>query len=227
MGDLVLFFDLDDTLYPERQFAISGFAAAARWAQANLGIDGLADQLLQLLDQGHLGNVFAIALARRRPDHRPEDLAGLVEAYRNHDPVLEPFADASWALSHFAAQGKLGLITDGTHRVQARKVAALGIGGHFAAIVYTDALGGRRFAKPHPEAYCRIEQALGTRGDTFVYVADNPAKDFVVPNARGWISVMVSRPGHRRIHAGAVAAAGGAPRHEISSLRELPAVLEL
>jgi putative hydrolase of the HAD superfamily len=223
----VLVFDLDDTLYPERQFAVSGFEAAARWAQANLGIDGLADQLLQLLDQGHLGNAFTIALARRRPDHRPEDLAGLIEAYRNHDPVLELFADASWALSHFAAQGELGLITDGTHRVQARKVAALRIGGHFAAIVYTDALGGRRFAKPHPEAYCRIEQALGRGGDTFVYVADNPAKDFVVPNARGWISVMVARPGHRRIHAGAVAAAGGAPRHVISSLRELPAVLGL
>ena len=167
-----LVFDLDDTLYPERQFAISGFAAAARWAQANLGIDGLADQLLQLLDQGHLGNVFTIALARRLPVHRPEDLAGLIDAYRTHDPILELFADASWALSHFAAQGKLGLITDGTHRVQARKVAALGIGGHFAAIVYTDALGGRRFAKPHPEAYCRVEQALGRGGDTFVYVAD-------------------------------------------------------
>jgi len=38
---------------------------------------------------------------------------------------------------------------------------------------------------------------------------------------------MVARPGHRRIHAGAAAAAGGAPRHEISSLRELPAVLGL
>jgi putative hydrolase of the HAD superfamily len=227
MGDLVLVFDLDDTLYPERQFAISGFEAAAHWARANLGIDGLAGQLLALLDQGHLGNVFTIALARRLPDHRPEDLAGLIEAYRTHDPVLELFADANWALPHFAARGRLGLITDGTHSVQARKVAALGIGGHFQAIVYTDALGGRRFAKPHPEAYCRIERALGTRGDTFVYVADNPAKDFVVPNARGWISIMVSRPGHRRIHAGAPTAVGGAPRHAIASLAELPAVLGL
>jgi hypothetical protein len=28
MSGLVLVFDLDDTLYPERQFALSGFAAA-------------------------------------------------------------------------------------------------------------------------------------------------------------------------------------------------------
>ena len=32
MSGLVLAFDLDDTLYPERQFALSGFKAAERWA---------------------------------------------------------------------------------------------------------------------------------------------------------------------------------------------------
>ena len=37
-----LILDLDDTLYPERQFALSGFAAAERWAAAELAIDGLA-----------------------------------------------------------------------------------------------------------------------------------------------------------------------------------------
>ena len=30
MSGLVLVFDLDDTLYPERQFALSGFEAAGR-----------------------------------------------------------------------------------------------------------------------------------------------------------------------------------------------------
>jgi hypothetical protein len=34
MSDLVLVFDLDDTLYPEREFALSGFRAAGRWAAA-------------------------------------------------------------------------------------------------------------------------------------------------------------------------------------------------
>jgi len=38
MSGLVLVFDLDDTLYPERQFALSGFTAAGRWAEAELGI---------------------------------------------------------------------------------------------------------------------------------------------------------------------------------------------
>ena len=122
MSGLVLVFDLDDTLYPERQFALSGFEAAGRWAAAELGIEGLAADMTRLLDDGHLGQLFRMALAEKMPEHRPEHLAGLLEAYRDHEPELALFDDAGWALAHFAGQAKLGLITDGTHRVQAKKV---------------------------------------------------------------------------------------------------------
>lgn len=227
MSGLVLVFDLDDTLYPERQFALSGFKAAERWAAAELGIDGLAADMTRLLDDGHLGQLFRMALAAKLPEHQPEHLAGLLEAYRDHEPELALFDDAGWALAHFAGQAKLGLITDGTHRVQAKKVAALGIAQRFQEIVYTHALGGREFSKPHPQSYHVIEQALGADADRLVYIGDNPAKDFVVPNARGWTSIMVDRPEHRRIHHAAQVAAGGAPQHTIASLAELPAVLGL
>ena len=68
-----------------------------------------------------------------------------------------------------------------------------------------------------------MEAALAGDGGPFVYVGDNPAKDFVTPNARGWISVQVHRP--QRIHARAQTAPGGAPQHELASLDELPALL--
>src|SRR5262249_30491730 len=224
MSDLVLVFDLDDTLYPERQFALSGFAAAGRWAETELGVAGLALDMTRLLDEGHLGELFRIALAGRLPDHTPEQLAGLVAAYRDHDPQLTLFEDAAWALAHLAPQARLGLITDGTEHVQARKVSSLGIAARFGTIVYTHALGGRQFSKPHPRSYEMVEAALGGSGDRLVYIGDNPAKDFVVPNQRGWISVMVERPQHRRIHAQAKIAPGGAPQHTIASLTELPAL---
>jgi putative hydrolase of the HAD superfamily len=225
MSGLVLVFDLDDTLYPERQFALSGFAAAGRWAETELGVAGLAADMTRLLDGGHLGELFRIALAERLPGHQPEHLTGLLEAYRNHEPELALFDDAGWALAHFAGQAKLGLITDGTHHVQAKKVAALGIAHHFQEIVYTHALGGRAFSKPHPMSYEIVEQALATKGSRLVYVGDNPSKDFIVPNARGWTSVMVERPQSRRIHAGAPVAAGGTPQHTIASLTELQDLL--
>jgi len=227
MLNLILVFDLDDTLYPERQFALSGFAAAERWAQASLGLTGLAADMTRLLDQGHLGQLFRLALSQHMPDHEPQHLTDLVAAYRNHRPTLTLFEDAAWALAHFGRQLKLGLITDGTHSVQRGKVEALGIASHFREIVYPDALGGRAFAKPHQQSYQRMEAALGSSKDRFVYVGDNPAKDFVAPNARGWITVMIDRPGVQKIHAAAKPAEGGGAQHTIASLTQLPTVLKL
>jgi putative hydrolase of the HAD superfamily len=223
---VILVFDLDDTLYPERQFALSGFAAADRWAQTALGVTGLAADLTRLLDQGHLGQVFRLALAERVPNHRPEHVDGLIGAYRSHVPRLTLFEDAAWALSHFGGHTKLGLITDGSHGVQQSKVEALGVATHFHHIVYTGSLG-RAFFKPHRQGYELIAAALGSGKERFVYVGDNPAKDFVAPNALGWVSVMVDRPGVKRIHAAATAAPDGAPQHTVRSLTELPAVLKL
>ena len=65
----------------------------------------------------------------------------------------------------------------------------------------------------------RMEEALGADGHQLVYVGDNPAKDFVAPNQRGWMSVQVVRPDG--IHDHTRVADGGAPQHRIDSLTEL------
>jgi len=227
---LRIVFDLDDTLYPERDFARSGFAAAGRWAAEKHGVVAdLGHTMLELLDSGHRGNLFGIALKAHRPDISAEEIAEMHEVYRSHEPSgLNLFADGAWALDHYAGQspggGDIGLITDGHLVMQSGKVRGLGIAHRFREIVYTDTLApGRAMAKPHPRAFERMQQALGATGDRFVYIGDNPAKDFVSPNAMGWISVWVDRPGG--IHHGAKVAEGGAPQVTIKSLRELPAVL--
>ena len=66
---------------------------------------------------------------------------------------------------------------------------------------------------------------LGRSGDRFVYVGDNPAKDFVAPNAMGWTTIMIRRPGARLIHANAETAAGGAAQHVVASLEDLDRVI--
>ena len=224
MPRLRVVFDLDDTLYPERDYAISGFRAAGRWAEATLGILGLDEDMTRLLDEGHLGALFAMALAARLPDHTDEHLDGLRRAYRHNEPEISLFEDAHGALDRFAAAGPIGLITDGTLVMQQSKVRALALAPRFREIVYTDALGpDRAYFKPHPRAYERMEEALGGPGDRFVYVGDNPSKDFVAPNARGWTTVWIDRPG--RIHAAAKVAAGGEPHHKIASLDELAGLL--
>ncbi len=213
-----LVFDLDDTLHSERLYAISGFNAAAAWAEGALGVAGLAEEMTVLLDQGHLGTVFEQALKKRKPDFSIADLNQLRKAYRDHDPAISVYDDVMPVLQ--AVTTPMGMITDGSLEMQTRKVAALGLQQRFAEIIYTGALGsGRAFFKPHPRAFEMIEAQLGGDGIRMVYVGDNPAKDFVVPNARGWLSVMIERP--HRIHAAAIPADGGLPHVTIRSLAEL------
>lgn len=224
MSKIHVIFDLDDTLYPEREHAHSGFRAAGRHAKARWGVDGLAEEMIRRLDEGHLGQVFPMSVAALVPDHSDDHVGEVRAAYRDHEPEISLFEDGRWALEHYGAQTTLGLITDGHAAVQARKITALDIGHHFAATVLTGELGpDRAFHKPHPRAYEMVEQQIGSPGDRYVYIGDNPAKDFVVPNARGWTSIQVMRA--RSIHDQHAEVAGGAPQHRIDSLHDLPKIL--
>jgi putative hydrolase of the HAD superfamily len=225
MDPLRIVFDLDDTLYPERQFALCGFHAAARWAETELGLKDLDADMIRLLDAGHLGKLFGMVLEARMPGRvTREHQQALMTAYRNAEAELQLFDDARWALAHYEGQGPLGLITDGTHAMQLKKVRALALEPRFREIIYTGALGAdRAFHKPHPKSFVMMEEALATPGCRFVYVGDNPAKDFIAPNARGWITVQVVRDGG--IHDATRTIDGGAAQHKIGSLSELPQVL--
>ena len=224
MSRLHVIFDLDDTLYPERQFAISGFRAAGAWAKAELGVDGLAEEMTGLLEAGMLGRIFSTVLERHAPNHTPEHVKALHAAYRTAEPELELFADGRRALDHFGRLGPLGLITDGTLAMQAKKVKALGIAPRFAEIVYTDALGPERaYFKPHAKPFEVMASALGQPGDRFAYIGDNPVKDFVAPNAMGWTTVQIVRDGG--IHDQTRVVPGGTPQHRIATLDALADIL--
>ncbi len=224
MPPLHVAFDLDDTLYPERQFAVSGFRSAARWAEAEFGVKGLDEIMIDMLDRGMLGKIFPTVLAKHAPHHTPEHVKQFHAAYRACVPELELFPDGRDALDHFGARGPIGLITDGTHMMQLRKVTALGIAPRFKKIVFTDELGpDRAYFKPHAKPFEVMAAALGKPEDRFVYIGDNPMKDFVAPNAMGWTTVQVVRPGG--IHDSSKVAPGGEPQHRITTLADLPKLL--
>ena len=225
MSKVHVIFDLDDTLYPEREHAHSGFRAAGHHAKVNWGVDGLAEEMIRRLDEGHLGQVFPMSVAALVPDHTEAHVGEVRAAYRDHAPEIALFDDGRWALEHYGSQAALGLITDGNAAVQARKIEALAIAHHFDAMVLTGELGpDRAFHKPHPRAYEIIEGKMGAGGDHFIYVGDNPSKDFVTPNARGWTSIQVMR--ERTIHDQSAVVDGGKPQHIIHSLHELPQILK-
>jgi len=188
-------FDLDDTLYPERDYVLSGFKAVAGWAELNLGIPSACGlrELTSLFEEGVRGDTFNLWLARRglAPAAIVPDL---LRVYREHEPELSAFAEVESVMSGLGGRYRLGLVSDGYLGVQQRKWKALGLEGYFDAVVFSDELG-REHWKPSPRPFEAVLERLGAEACAAVYVADNPAKDFYGARALGMFTVRVRRPG--------------------------------
>jgi putative hydrolase of the HAD superfamily len=85
------------------------------------------------------------------------------------------------------------LLTDGSPKSQWAKIEALGIKDIFESVVVTGEWGSE-FSKPHVRGYRHLEAEFGPHETRFLYVADNPAKDFFAPRDLGWSAIRVKRP---------------------------------
>jgi putative hydrolase of the HAD superfamily len=217
MNPITVVFDLDDTLYPEHDYVRSGLAAAGQHAADQWGLTDFTATCLTLFSAGQRGDIFDQALAQHRVKADPALILALVAAYRAHVPQLRLHADANAVLHRLAGRTPLGLITDGPAAVQEAKITALGLASRLDAVICTDKLGGRTFWKPHPAAFEQMMRDLPAR--TYVYIADNPAKDFVAPNGLGWHTIQIVRAGGE--YGDRPAAVGGEPQAIIHSLNAL------
>jgi putative hydrolase of the HAD superfamily len=169
-----LVFDLDDTLYRERRFALSGYRAVARKVERDFDADGrLAFRTM------------ALALRRGRRDHAFQELAAAfamdvacvpawIECYRTHEPSLRLSTAARRALLGLRGRWQVGILTNGLPRVQAAKVSALGLEGLVDAVVYAEEHGG---GKPNPGAFLEVLARLGASPSRAVFAGDDPERD--------------------------------------------------
>jgi putative hydrolase of the HAD superfamily len=210
-------FDIDDTLYLERDYVLSGFRAVGHWAENALGIIGFADQAIALFREGVRGNTFDIALQRTGYPASPEIVGEMIRQYREHIPTIHLEPDAAALLAHLQNGTRIGVITDGPEDSQRRKARALNLHSIASPVIFTDAWG-IQFRKPHSRAFEEIQETWRLRGEELIYVADNPLKDFRAPSALGWQTARIVRPDSQ--HAG-VPVVQSEITAEISSLDEL------
>jgi putative hydrolase of the HAD superfamily len=190
-------FDLDDTLYLERDYIISGFIAVSRYIDDNTGIDQdeVFDYLWQAHSKGVRGNTFNGLLEDYQNLADRFEVQELVDVYRNHEPEITLLPDATRLLITLRKEGYyLGVISDGFLLGQQLKVKALKLETLVDTIVLTDRWG-REFWKPHLRAFEKCAQDLALSHSELCYVADNPVKDFIAPNQLGWLTIKINLPG--------------------------------
>jgi len=208
-------FDIDDTLYLERDYVRSGFTAVG----AYLGIGDFAAVAWQLFLDGGRHDTFNRTLEILGMPAGRIAVPDLVSVYRSHAPDIVLLPDAQLTLAAVTAGGAAcAVITDGPEASQRAKADALRLADYSSELVFTAALG-EGFGKPHPLGFERAMQ--GNRRDHHVYVADNPHKDFIAPRSLGWATVRIRRPGG--LHHDAPS--GNDVDFLIDSLATLPAIL--
>lgn len=186
-------FDLDDTLYPERQFVFSGYQAVAEAFHEPLAAPfDLVARMKRLFDSPDRGRVFDVIAAECKHPNPAALVSAMIGAYRDHQPKITLLPDAESAIVRFRGRFRLGIISDGPLQTQANKVDALKLRSRIDEIILTDTWG-REFWKPHHRAFAEMASRLDVSPSECLYIADNPSKDFLAPNALGWQSVQVLR----------------------------------
>jgi len=218
-------FDLDDTLYPERSFVLSGFRAVAMWAEEHLGIsaDQALTELYQLFEGGIRGNTFN----RWLESHGLKDedwVPQMVQVYREHEPHIEPYPEVPVLLRRLRLHYRLGLVSDGYAKVQRRKLTALGLASCFDVLIFSDEWG-REAWKPNSKPFEIALERLKVTGSEAIYVADNPTKDFLGARQVGMWTVRVRRPDGLYSHL-EPPSSEHAPDIEIETLDRLEVVLQ-
>ena len=187
-------FDIDDTLYLERDYVRSGFTAVGDAARTQLGVADLGERAWAAFEAGTRGRILDEALSACGARADTAVVSQLVETYRSHAPGIELLPDVLAWLDGRRADVALAVVTDGPLASQRAKAEALGLAGWADPIVFTEELGPGS-GKPHPATFALVEAATGVTGAACAYVADNPTKDFAGPRSRGWRPVRVRRDG--------------------------------
>ncbi len=225
MTTTALAFDLDDTLFLERDYVRSAFQSVDVYLRDFIRDDfPWFDMLWADFLDGVRGNAFDRVLEQAGIQPTPDLIRTLIRVYREHRPKIAPLDDVMPALLRLPIPPeKMGIITDGPVVMQRRKFGALGLAARLRHAIFTDAWGVA-YRKPHERAFETFEWLSATPAGQCAYVSDNPLKDFRAPHARGWTTVRVVRAGGMHAH---LPSAAGEVDHCIESLTSLPEILEL
>jgi putative hydrolase of the HAD superfamily len=218
-----LIFDLDDTLYPEKDFLRSGYRAVARYVADSsvCSFDHVFSTMMTALNTLGRQKVFPTLLIRFPSISIP--LVKLVEIYRQHTPNIDLFPGYLSLLRDLACRYRLGMITDGLPAVQERKVRALGLEGILEKIIYSWEYGSER-GKPHPLSFSLMLESFQADPQSALFVGDNIEKDG--RGAHG-VGMKYAQIQHRPLPAVSSGEAGrGMPEFVIHSLFQLPQILQ-
>lgn len=187
-----LIFDLDDTLYPERRYLLSGYTAVAAYVDDLFEVPR-ADAfrtLVRAVRGG--GRAQAFQALCETFDLDPGIVPDLLDVLRAHRPDLRLPRDARRMLERARRGWRLAILTNGLPRVQARKIAALGLDLFVDRVIYACEYGDGR-GKPDLATFQAALMALDVPADRSVFAGNDPWCDVAGARRAGLWTVRIRR----------------------------------
>jgi putative hydrolase of the HAD superfamily len=221
MSARALLFDLDDTLYPERRFMLSGFAAVAAVVSSQVHAPQriVFEQLVGAARQGRRNTAFQEICETWHLDHTI--LPSLLATYRQHRPCLRLPRRARTVLGVVRESWRTAIVTNGPPDVQARKVSALGVSALVDAVILAESCGSG-CGKPERAVFMHALEALDVDVADAVMVGDDPWCDVAGARAVGMRTIRMRRGRLRE----AADAPDAAPDAVVTTLSAVPQVAE-
>jgi len=182
-------FDLDQTLYPERRFALSGFAAVSREVERRCGVpsrDAFA-VLRRTLDGGRPNALQTLCARFDLPAPLVLELRTVI---RTHTPRLRLPRESAEVLRAMRPDWRVGILTNGLPATQANKVAALDLASRVDAVVYAEDTGP---GKPDRAAFDCVLRKLDVDAAAAVFVGDDLWADVYGARNAGLRTIRIER----------------------------------
>ena len=173
-------FDMDDTLYGEKEYVRSGYRQIAEILPQ---VQNAEEKLWKFFE----AKKPAIdELLRTEGIDSEEIKQECVRTYRFQKPEIHLYEGVKVMIQELKRKGiKIGLITDGRPEGQRAKIEALRLEELVDEIIVTDEFGGAEFRKPNPLAFETMKERLDVSYSEMCYVGDNINKDFIAPQKLG------------------------------------------
>ncbi len=173
-------FDLDDTLYGEKEYVRSGYNAVAKLLPQ---VEDVERKLWEAFENKKSAIDEVLVSEGIYTDELKQQC---LETYRYHQPDIHLYADVIDMLIQLRKRGyQLGMITDGRPEGQRAKLKVLGLEQYIDHIIITDELGGIEYRKPNETAFKLLKKHFSVDYAEMCYVGDNIKKDFVAPERLG------------------------------------------
>lgn len=170
-------FDLDDTLYSEKDYVRSGYRKIAEYLNDDSAYEKLWEYFLEgkpAIDE-YLSEIGKLELKNE-----------CLEIYRNQMPDITLYDGVVELIEKLKFKGiNVGIITDGRVEGQKNKLKALGLYDLFEDIIISDELGGVQFRKPNDISFRIMQCRWKLPFEQMIYIGDNPQKDFKAPRQLG------------------------------------------